>query len=75
MIALPTAPLWDWRDQVICCICAPHAGILLAAEWRLLWGLDRRITRYVPHARQIKRLHRIVGRLDRYAVDHRIVWP
>ena len=75
MTALPPAPLWNWHEQVVCCICAPHAGILLAAEWRFLWGLDRRNGRYVPQARQIERLHHIVKHLDCYAVDHLIVWP
>jgi hypothetical protein len=64
----PAAPLWDWREQVTCCICAPHAGILLSADWHFLWRQARR-----RQAEQ--RLDRIVGQLDRYAHEQGILWP
>ena len=74
-LRLPPAPLWDWRDRVVCCICASHHGILASTDWKFLWRLDRRNRRFVPDSRQIKRLERIVTELDRWAVDNGIVWP
>jgi hypothetical protein len=70
--AAPPAPPWDWRDQVTCCICAPHSGILLSADWHFLWRLAR--WRYVTSS-HIRRLDRIVTQLDRYAVENGITWP
>ena len=66
------APLWDWRDQVLCCICAPHAGIVASTDRRFLWRLARRKQ---AETRQVDRLNRIVEHLDRYARDIGIVWP
>jgi hypothetical protein len=70
---LPPVPLWDWRDQTTCCICAQHWMILTTSDRRFLWRLDRR--RYPPSRVQITRLEGIVEQLDVYALDRGIVWP
>jgi hypothetical protein len=72
---LPPAPLWDWRDRVVCCIYAPHHRIIVSKDWKFLWWLDRRNSRFVPDRRQFERLERIVAELDRWALDNRIAWP
>jgi hypothetical protein len=67
------APLWNWDDKAVACLCAPHAPILTSAETRFLWYLSRR--RQSPLADMSARLDRIVDMLDRYAVDSGIIWP
>jgi hypothetical protein len=69
---LPAAPLWDWRDQLLCCICAPHRRVLLRDDWQFLWRLDRR-DRCTD--RQRERLARIVQQLEHAADERGIVWP
>jgi hypothetical protein len=67
-----TAPHWDWRDQVTCCLCAPHTGILFSADRKFLWLLSRR-RQLAPH--QAARLSFIVGQLEHYAEAGGIAWP
>lgn len=69
---LPPAPRWDWRDQTVCSLCAPHWMILTTADRSFLWRLARR--RQVE-PRHIQRLDRIVAQLDHYAQAEGINWP
>lgn len=72
MSELPDAPLWSWRDQTTCAICAPHFRILTSGDQRFLWRLSR--CRGVG-AGEIARLNRLVALLDSYAVENGIAWP
>lgn len=69
----PAASLWDWHDQAVCCLCAPHCTILTEGDRAFLWRLDRR--RYPPRSEQRQRLERLVTVLDHYALGHGIIWP
>jgi hypothetical protein len=73
MTALPPAPPWNWHETAVCCICAPHCGILISTDSKFLWRLTR--YRQPPQPRQVERLDRIVGQLDAYAQEVGIVWP
>jgi hypothetical protein len=73
---LPSAPLWDWHDQAVCGICAPHFFILRSGDRHFLWRLERR--RNVADglsAAQRERLDRIIKELDGYAQREGIAWP
>jgi hypothetical protein len=72
MPTMIVAPLWDWREQVTCCLCAPHAGVLSSGNRHFLWALSRR-RQLAPH--QGSRLSLIVGELERYAEVEGIAWP
>jgi hypothetical protein len=72
---LPPAPPWDWRDKVVCCICAPHYRILRSSDWKFLWRFERRKLHDGLEARHAQRLDLIVEQLDRYAQGSGIVWP
>jgi len=54
--SLPPAPLWDWRDQTTCSLCAPHVGILRSADWRFLWRLARRRFAGAEHTKRLDRI-------------------